>query len=194
MLPIHYAHEFGHFLPGLLLGLQVKMFFRYWIIPHSIGISVSDLFFQPTWKNLVVTFCGPFFGTIAAFLIFRAVKNSQFNFITTEFDRIWFRKFLATIYLIELINETTNFIPMNSSFYTDGAWILIFLNQKETLNKILQITATINLLLSPIGPIFFASFTGILITITSEIIHRMNKKYHLPLIKKLEKIIVKEFL
>ena len=136
MFPVFYAHELGHFLLGLLLGLNVKMVFKYWIIPQEVEYSWSDFFFQPARKKIIVAFCGPLSGTITAFLIFRAIKRSQLNFMIFEFNKIWLRRFLLLIYLDGLLNQIMNFIPVNSNFYNDGALILLFLNQNEILNKI----------------------------------------------------------
>jgi len=88
MLPVFYAHELGHYLPGLLLGLNVKMVFKYWIIPQEVEYSWSDFFFQPAWKKIIVAFCGPLSGTITAFLIFRTIKHTQFNFMIVEDNRL----------------------------------------------------------------------------------------------------------
>jgi len=166
MLPVFYAHELGHYLPGLLLGLNVKMVFKYWIIPQEVEYSWSDFFFQPAWKKIIVAFCGPLSGTITAFLIFRAIKRSQLNFMIVEFNKIWLRRFLLLIYLDGLLNQIMNFIPMNSNFYNDGALILLFLNQNEILNKILPVTVIIYFYASLIGNlIFLASIVGVLTTI-----------------------------
>jgi len=59
-----------------------------------------------------------------------------------------------------------NFIPTNSNFYSDGALILLFLGQSETLSKILPVTAIICFYVSLIGNlIFLISFVGVLTTI-----------------------------
>ena len=167
MLPVFYAHELGHYLPGLLLGLNVKMVFKYWIIPQEVEYSWSDFFFQPAWKKIIVAFCGPLSGTLTAFLIFRIIKRSQLNFMIFEFNRLWLRRFLLLIYLGGLLNQIMNFIPINSnSYYSDGALILLFLGQSETLSKIFPVTVIIYFYASLIGNlIFLVSFVGILTTI-----------------------------